>query len=754
MTFLLRGAICTLMFLLLGSMLPAQGILLPDRHHHDHFILPRHGLPVPPTRTSYRIEKINIDAMIKGQIAKTSVSQTFRNTGSRQMEVSFVFPLPYDGAVDKLTFLVNGRELEAKLLDAKEARDIYEGYVRRNQDPALLEWVGTGMFKTSVFPIPAGEKRTVTLQYSQLLRKQGDVMDYLFPLVTAKYTAEPVESLDVRVAISADADLKNIYSPSHDVEIKRDDDRNAVVKFSRTNVVPQTDFRLVAGTDNQDVGANVVSYWPEDSDEGFFVLLASPKIKAADAKQQSKNVVFVVDRSGSMNGKKIEQARNAAKYVMNNLKQNDRFNVIAYDADVESYLPELERFTDETRPGGIGFVNSIHSGGSTNIDGALAKAFANISDKSSPSYVVFLTDGLPTAGETNEMRIVKNAVNRNLHRSRLISFGVGYDVNSRLIDRLTRENFGQSEYVRPNEDIESAVSRLFDKISSPVLTNVAIQYEFDAKQPENGSPINRVYPAGAVDLFAGQQMVIVGRYQDSGAAKIKINGEVGGEQQSFEFNVNFAKRGSGLSNRYVEKLWANRRIGEIIDQIDLNGKNQELMDELIRLAKRHGIVTPYTSFLADENQAASKFANRDDNRAIVDRDLAQLEESSGEGAFNQRAGKQWFKKADKASPAAANAGMGFGEGGSGGLEGGELGQGLRRNQGSTIYQKGNILFADNAADVDLEKEAGSIVDVSLFSDEYFALMENNSVEENRLMANQRTGEQLIIRLQGKIYRIK
>ena len=110
----------------------------------------------------------------------------------------------------------------------------------------------------------------------------------------------------------------------------------------------------------------------------------------------------------------------------------------------------------------------------------------------------------------------------------------------------------------------------------------------------------------------------------SGAATYK-NGEVGGEQQSFEFNVNFAKRGSGLSNRYVEKLWANRRIGEIIDQIDLNGKNQELMDELIRLAKRHGIVTPYTSFLADENQAASQFANRDDNRAIVDRDLAQLE---------------------------------------------------------------------------------------------------------------------------------
>jgi len=472
MSVLLRVLVVVGLVLSSSSLLTAQGILLPDGNRAGDFLLPRPGQLIPPTRTSYCIEKLGIDATIRGQMARTSVSQTFRNTGSRQMEVSFVFPLPYDGAVDKLTFLVNGRELEAKLLDASQARDIYEGYVRRNQDPALLEWIGTGMFQTSVFPIPAGEKRTVTLQYSQLLRKQGDVMDYLFPLVTAKYTAEPVKSLDVRVAISADADLKNIYSPSHEVQIERDGERNAVVKYSRSDVVPQTDFRLVTGTADQEIGANVISYWPEGAEQGYFLLLASPKIRAADEAGQSKNVVFVVDRSGSMNGKKIDQARNAAKYVMNNLRQNDRFNVIAYDADVESYLPEWERFTDETRPGAIGFINSIHSGGSTNIDGALARAMEGITDSASPSYIVFLTDGLPTAGETNEMRIVRNAVQRNSHRSRLISFGVGYDVNSRLLDRLTRENYGQSEYVRPDEDIEAAVSRLFDKISSPVLANV------------------------------------------------------------------------------------------------------------------------------------------------------------------------------------------------------------------------------------------------------------------------------------------
>ena len=279
MSFSSRSVVCAFLVSLVCGAVSAQGILLPQGDTED-FRLPSIGRPLPPNQNSYCIEKINVDASIQGQFARTSVSQTFRNTGSRQLEVSFVFPLPYEGAVDKLTFLVNGREMEAKLLDAKQAREIYQGYVRRNEDPALLEWVGTGMFKTSVFPIPAGEKRTVTLQYSQLLRKQGGAMDYLFPLVTAKYTAKPVESLDMRVSIAAgfgDADLKNIYSPSHDVEIQRDGDRNAVVKFSRTNVLPQSDFRLVFGTDNQEVGADLISYWPKDSVEGFFLLRLLPE---------------------------------------------------------------------------------------------------------------------------------------------------------------------------------------------------------------------------------------------------------------------------------------------------------------------------------------------------------------------------------------------------------------------------------------------------------------------------------------------
>lgn len=748
----------------------SQGILIPA-NRRDDFVMPLPGRRPRPQMNTYRIDRLQINANIKGQIAETSVSQTFVNTGSRQLEATFVFPLPYDGAIDRLTFLVDGKELEAKLMNAEKAREIYNGYVRQYKDPALLEWVGTGLFKTSVFPIPPGAERTVTLKYSQLLKQNRNVVDYLFPLATAKYTAEPIKSFDLRVSLSADSDIKNIFSPTHKVVINRDDQKNAVVKFEAKDAIPVTDFRLFFDTDQNDVGANVISYWPEGEDQGYFVLLASPKIQSKSSDQPTKNVIFVVDRSGSMNGKKIEQAREAAKYVMNNLNEGDLFNVISYESGVTPYKPELERFTNDSRPGAIGFINSINAGGSTNIDAALTTAMQSIKNDSNPSYVVFLTDGRPTAGETNEMKIAKKITGLNKFRSRLISFGVGYDVNSRLIDRLTRDNFGQSEFVRPDEDIEAAVSRLFEKISSPVMTNIAINYEFDDADIEKGKIVNRVYPSDSFDLFAGQQMVIVGRYQKSGPAKVVLNGQINKEEKRLSFQVDFADKGSENTNRFVEKIWAQRRIGEIIDLIDLKGHNDELVQELVKLSTRHGIITPYTSFLADENAPVADVANFALGGTLAKKELGRLGDASGKRAHLLRQGKGQFKSAQIAQsygvPAPAAAGVGGGGrsagrslgAGVGGLRGGDdesraMAPGLRQVDGSTVYKRGKVIIADNALDVDLEKDKDKIIEIARYSDEYFKLVADNTTSENKLMSAQVDDEELIIKLRDKVYRIK
>jgi len=717
-------------------------------------------------------------------VGRVQVSQSFVNTGSRQMEVSFVFPLPYDGAVDQLTFMVDGKEYAAKLLPAAEARSIYEGYIRRNQDPALLEWMGTGMFKTSVFPVPPGAERKVTLRYNQLLRKDRNVTDFLFPLSTAKYTSRAVERVLIEASIESTVEIKSVYSPTHSVEVKRSDDNHATVKYEVKNQVPTSDFRLFFDTAKGSLGASVLSYRPEKKNDGYFLLLATPQIKDKKAERSAKTVIFVVDRSGSMSGKKIEQAKEALKFVLDNLRENDTFNIVAYDSSVESFRPELQRYDTKTRKAALGFVEGIYAGGSTNIDGALAAALGMIQDADRPSYVIFLTDGLPTAGETNEAKIVDNSRENNKYRTRVINFGVGYDVNSRLLDRLSRANHGQSEFVRPDEDIETHVSRLYNRISSPVMTELAVEFDLEDIRVEDGPPVSRVYPREVHDLFAGEQLVLVGRYKKPGDAKVTVRGKVGQKERKFDFPAKLTKESKDESYAFVEKLWAMRRIGDIIDEMDLKGKNDELVKELVALSTKHGILTPYTSFLADDIAQPTELADLDSGIRRTDLALNRLRESAGRAAFAQRSEKKLLREATRVplasgfgggmAPSDAAEGEQFrGGGGMGGIGGrvpAPAGPAVRLRNIETdeevavdsvqivgkeaLYKRGKRWFAASAQGVDLVKDKDKIKTIERFTVEYFKLVTDNTASENAVLARQKAGEELIIKLRGQVYQIR
>ncbi len=497
----------------------AQGLLVVvDPNEHVRLPRPIVIWPHPPVAAShaaaavsYKIKELDVQARLVDQVAQVQVSQTFVNTGSQPMEVSFVFPLPYDGAVERMTLMIDGREYPAKLLDAKDARRMYEEIVRKNRDPALLEWMGTGLFRTSVFPVPAGASRTVSLRYSQLCRKQEGLTDFLFPLSTAKYTSEAVEKVSIRATIESQEEIKNVYSPTHAIEIKRPDEHHAIVALTTKNEVPSGDFRLLYDVGKGKLSTRVLSYRPDPAQDGYFLLLASPEIKADGSagvppasgsvplvassserkpkpdKPQPKTVVFVIDRSGSMAGTKIEQVR-AAPEVRAEQPAPGRSvqhrGLRRPGRGVQAGVAAVRR-GDAARQA-LGFVEGLYAGGSTDIDAAMRIALAQIQDPKRPSYVIFLTDGLPTAGETNEMRIVANAKKLNKHHARIFAFGVGYDLNSRLLDKLVRENYGQSEYVRPNENIEDRIAKLYNRIESPVLTGVRLQFVFDAIKTDGG----------------------------------------------------------------------------------------------------------------------------------------------------------------------------------------------------------------------------------------------------------------------------
>jgi Ca-activated chloride channel family protein len=464
----------------------------------------------------------------------------------------------------------------------------------------------------------------------------------------------------------------------------------------------------------------------------------------------AKTVVFVVDRSGSMSGEKIEQAKGALKFVLNNLREGDLFNIVAYDSAIETFRPELQKFSDDTRSAAAGFVDGLYAGGSTNIDAALRRALGMLTDSSRPTYVIFLTDGLPTDGEVGEMAIVGHSEEANHVRARLFAFGVGYDVNSRLLDKLARVNFGQSEYVRPNEDIEAAVSKLYRRIGAPVMTDVAVAVDVDGAATDGAAAVNRLYPKGPFDLFAGDQVVLVGRYRSSGMAKVTLRGSVGGDAKSFDFPAELVEKSDDDTNAFVAKLWATRRVGEIIDELDLKGKNEELVNELVALATEHGILTPYTSFLADETSDVRQVT---ENLGRAMRESDALAETSGELAFEQRRLKSGYQLSAQAPAAAAAGAPALGGGGyfggnvmlrDAGRGDERVAQNIRQIGRKTFFQRGDRWIDSTVTEAD-EK---AVQKIDRYSREYFDLIERYGRHVAQYLA---LDEPVTIKLDGQTY---
>lgn len=607
--------------------------------------------PAPPP-SFYKVRSVDMNVTVKDQIATVQLSQVFQNVSSQVLEAQLLFPMPENAAVSQLTLLVDGKELVGKLMKKDEARAIYESIVRQRKDPALLEYLGQGLFQTSVFPVPPQAERKVEIRYQQLLRSESGLTDLLLPIGTHKHSHHPIESLNVTVRVETTEPLKAVYSPTHTIELARPDSTHAVCKLTLNHVSNPDDFRLLFGTERGAVGMSVLSYRPKDSEDGYFLMLATPDVRP-DAKPLPKTCVFVIDRSGSMTGQKFEQARGALKFLIQQLRPEDNFNIVVYDSAVESFRPELQRADEATIKAALGFADGLYAGGSTNIDGALQTALNQLTDPKRPNYVLFLTDGIPTVGELNEQRIAAKAKDANKVNARVFNFGVGFDVNSRLLDRISRDHRGQSVYVRPTENIEASVASLYRKIGSPVLTDIAINVDIDAIIPASTTPlISRTYPRQLTDLFQGEQLVWVGRYRQAGAAKVTLTGVAADEKKTFAFPANFVAKSNDETFGFVEKLWATRRVGEIIDELDLRGQNQELIDELVRLSVQHGILTPYTSFLADENVRLADTSNAVRASGVARR---ELEKADGAEGFEQRAFKGRLQAAQNA-PAGGAAG--------------------------------------------------------------------------------------------------
>jgi len=585
---------------------------------------PPHHHMFAPLEVAYHHVEVKID----GQIATTSVDQEFFNPNSQRLEGTYLFPVPKGAQIDKFTMDIGGKQVEAELLPADKARQIYEDIVRKMRDPALMEYAGRDVFKVRVFPIePHGSKR-ITLRYTEVLKADNGLVNYTYPLNTEKFSAKPLKEVSVKVEVNSERPIKTIYCPSHSVDIKRDGAKRATVDYQENNVTPDMDFSLYFAPEQNDIGVNLLTYRQGDED-GYFLLLASPGVDVKE-KVLPKDVAFVLDTSGSMAGKKLAQAKKALQFCIENLNDNDRFEIIRFSTEVEPLFDKLVSASDANREQARDFVRDLKPIGGTAIDDALKRALSLRTDRDGrPFLVVFLTDGQPTVGITDPQAIVSR-VKKNSGGTRIFSFGIGTDVNTHLLDEIAETTRAFNSYVLPEEDLEIKVSSFFAKIKEPVLTDPELKFTGNIHA-------TKFYPAPLPDLFRGEQVVVVGRYSGHGSSAAVITGKVNGQKREFSDDVKFAEKSSG--NEFIPKLWATRRVGYLLDEIRLHGENAELRDEVTDLARKYGIVTPYTAYLIveDEKKREVPMAMQSLSRLSKDSE-AQKSAADNWGAFKNESG--------------------------------------------------------------------------------------------------------------------
>lgn len=617
----------------------AQGIIIPIPCDFR----PCRPRPVPqPMPNALPVKSIQLDTKINGQVATTHVEQVFRNDTQYTLEGTYFFPIPETASIVEFAIWENGKKLVGEVRSREEARRIYDEIVRRQRDPGLLEYAGKNLFQASIFPIPPHSDKKLELTYTEVLKAESGTVAYRYPLGTGRnvWGRQQVgpRQEDIRrnmpnqqfgtisgtIEIVGKEPLRNIYSPTHTIDIKRKGETGANISFeTKSN---DADFQLFYGLSNNDFGMSLVTY-REPGKDGYFLLMLSPKDNISERELVNKDIVFVLDTSGSMADEgKMEKARKALLFGVRTLRDGDRFNIINFAGEEHLMEPGLIAANAEGKKRGEDFVNKLQATGGTAINDSLLASLKQFEKGDRPKMLVFMTDGLPTVGERNVDRIIANLKNAKTMDIRIFPFGFGYDVNTTLLDRIGSENSGISDYVQPKEDLEIKVSNFFAKVSSPVLSDLELDF----------GPVlaDYTYPRKLTDLFKGMQLTIIGRYKNTNDLKnitLRLAGKAGKETRTFNYtNLDFPVRSD--ENDFLPRLWASRRVGWLLEQIRSNGETKETRDEVVDLGTRYGLVTPYTSYLATDGSMANVQRDAPTADGLITMGKAKAAEKSGAGA--------------------------------------------------------------------------------------------------------------------------
>jgi Ca-activated chloride channel family protein len=608
-----RAAVFFILFVT-TSVVFADGMILPTDTMQDYLNVRYH----------------HVDVVIDGMQATTHVEQEFYNPYPYAVRGQYLFPIPPDAVLADFEFTLDAVAQQTTRQDVAATNAMLYQMVADRRDPSLLQYVDWESLTLDI-ELASGSSRVMTIEYEQALAPENNGFHYRYILSTERYSAAALESASVNVRILTPG-ASSIYAPDYAVTTDYTTPGEVRVSWSAEQTYPTRDFDLYFTAAENGFGGSLMTSTQDG--ESHFMFVFAPEATQEQVNSLPKDIVFVIDRSGSMNGEKMVQARDALTQILGRLNVADRFSVVGFDDLLDVYSQSLRPVDRDSIEQAYRFVDSLTARGGTDIAGGLQQALAvmQASERRADAaqMIVFLTDGLATAGITVDDDIRRLITDRNHDRTvRIHAFGVGYDVNTHLLDGLAADNGGTVTYVQPGENIETVLTGFYSRIANPILTDVQIEFE--------GIEATDLYPQALPDLFEGSSVILTGRYTAASESVIvRVTGSAGGEAREYLYEFDLAETGE---HGFVSRLWATRRIGHLLDIVRVEGESEALRAEIRAIGLAYGIVTPYTTFvIVPQTEGAASASNME-----LYSDLDSLNQSSGSTTVQARVQNQMYQ---------------------------------------------------------------------------------------------------------------
>jgi Ca-activated chloride channel family protein len=614
-----------LAFNLAANLVHADGMILPEAPGPDYLVVRSHHVRVD----------------IEDGHAITRVEQEFYNPHPFAVGGRYLFPVPPEAILSRFEATLDGRLQAVTRQDPATTNAALYDVVAQRRDPSLLGYADWESLAFDLDLLPGGS-RHMSLEYEEVLAPSGGLYRYRYVLSTERYSSQPLEEVSLTVNLRASAGLSGLYSPTHAVTTEQIAPGRARVTWQAQHINPAQDFELFYAPAEGGFGGGLLTgQWEDGQDDEWdhFLFIFAPEVETAREDAIPKDIVFVIDRSGSMSGEKIGQAQDALHFILGQLNEDDHFSIVGFDHRLWVYADELQPVELGTLADVRWFVDGLTADGNTDLDSAL-KAGLDILRRSqrsnASSMLVFLTDGLPTAGITDGGLIARSASRANARQeSRLHVFGVGYDVNTHLLDRLAADNGGTVTYVQPGENLETVLAGFYERIAHPVLTDVKVEFV--------GLETSHLYPQEMPDMFQGSSLLLSGRFRATQpTATVRVRGQAGGVEQEYVYQFDLEQIGG---HDFVPRLWATRRVGDLLDRVRVEGESQALVDQIRQLGLSYGLVTPYTTFVI---QAQVEGPASEANMSLY-ANQAELNQAWGRTTVQARVQNQLYQGAEQSN---------------------------------------------------------------------------------------------------------